>query len=176
MRRRSEGGRIRGVLLHKLMEELVTGELEEIRDAVTTRAKVLLDQLVGPTSAGNRLDPEELANTALRTIQLPEIESFRTTLTAEVPIYGAAPGSPDRLIGGRADAVARAEDGSRVVFDWKSDIAPKEADRAAYRQQLGQYLHVIGAQHGAVVYMTLGSVDWVSVSAATVRPWLPERT
>jgi CRISPR-associated exonuclease Cas4 len=158
-----EGGRMRGVLLHKLMEELVTGELEEIVDAATSRARLLLDQLVGPTP-GNRPDPEELANTALRTIQLPEIEPFRTTLTAEVPIYGAAPGGPDRLIGGRADAVARAEDGSRVVFDWKSDIAPKEADRAAYRQQLGQYLHVIGAQRAAVVYMTSGRLDWITAS------------
>jgi CRISPR-associated exonuclease Cas4 len=159
-----EGSRMRGVLLHKLMEELVTGELEEVGDAVTSRARLLLDQLIEPDGPGHPPDPEELANTALRTIQLPEIKPFRKSLTAEMPIYGASPANPDHLIGGRADAVAQAEDGSRVVFDWKSDIAPMDADRAAYRQQIGQYLHVIGARRGAVVYMTSGRVDWVSAS------------
>jgi CRISPR-associated exonuclease Cas4 len=158
------GSRMRGVLLHKLMEELVTGELEEIGDAVTSRARLLLDQLIEPNSLGNPPEPEELANTALETIQLPEIKPFRKTLTAEMPIYGAAPTNPDHLIGGRADAVAQAEEGSRIVFDWKSDIAPKDEDRAAHRQQIGQYLQVTGARRGAVVYMTSGRVDWVSAS------------
>jgi hypothetical protein len=40
----------------------------------------------------------------------------------------------------------------KVVFDWKSDVAPLDADGGAYRQQLGQYLHVLGAQRGAIVY------------------------
>ena len=97
-----------------------------------------------------------MASTALRTLPLPEIKPFRDRLTAEVPIYGAAPTGSNRLIAGRADAVARTEDGSMVVFDWKSDVAPKDAERAAYRQQLGQYLHVTGARRGAVVYMTTG--------------------
>ena len=95
--------------------------------------------------SGASLDAGELATTALNTFRLPEIKPFRKTLTAEVPIYGAAPTSPDHLIAGRPDAISQAEDGSSVVFDWKSDLALKEADRA-YRQQLGQYLHVIGAR------------------------------
>ena len=66
------------------------------------------------------------------------------------------------MIAGRADAISQAEDGSTVVFDWKSDVTPREADRATYRQQLGQYLHAIGAKRGAVVYMTSGRVDWIS--------------
>lgn len=159
-----EGGRMRGILLHKLMEELVTGELEESLEAVASRAALLLEQLVAASSPGNPPAPEELAHTALRTLQLPEITPFRNTLTAEVPIYGAASTSPDQLIVGRADAVAQSIDGSKVVFDWKSDTAPKEAERAAYRQQLGQYLHVIGARRGAVVYMTSGRLDWITAS------------
>jgi hypothetical protein len=46
------------------------------------------------------------------------------------------------LADGRADAIAWAEDGSHVVFDRKSDVAPKYADRVSYKQQLAQYLHV----------------------------------
>jgi CRISPR-associated exonuclease Cas4 len=68
------------------------------------------------------------------------------------------------LIAGRADALAKSGDESVVAFDWKSDVAPKDADRSAYRQQLGQYLHVIGARRGAVVYMTSGRIEWITSS------------
>jgi CRISPR-associated exonuclease Cas4 len=140
----------------------VTGELEESLHDVTSRAKFLLDQLVGARFPGDPPDADELATTALRTLKLPEIKPYRNSLTAEVPIYGAAPTRPNQLIAGRADAVAQSEDGGTVVFDWKSDIAPKDAERAAYRHQLGQYLHVIGARRGAVVYMTSGRLDWIT--------------
>ena len=159
-----EGGRLRGVILHKLMEELLTGELEESPRPVTSRAGLLLEQLAAESSHGNPPEAKELANTALRTLQLPEIKPFRNQFTAELPIYGAVPGSPDHLIAGRADAFAQSEDGTKLVFDWKSDVAPKAAERAAYRRQLGQYLHALGAERGAVVYMTSGRVDWITPS------------
>ena len=157
-----EGGRVRGILLHKLMEELVTGELDETVEMVIARAALLRDQLRSQSSFGAGPDPMELATTALRTLQLPDIKPYRARLVAELPIYGIAPASSDQLIVGRADAVADSEDGGKIAFDWKSDIAPKETDRAAYRQQLGQYLHVIGARRGAIVYMTSGRVDWIA--------------
>jgi CRISPR-associated exonuclease Cas4 len=77
----------------------------------------------------------------------------------EVPIYGVAPARIDGMVAGRADAVARADNGDLGVFDWKSDVAPSDTTRLAYREQLGWYLHVLGAKHGAVVYMTSGHVD-----------------
>jgi CRISPR-associated exonuclease Cas4 len=157
-----EGGRVRGILLHKLMEELITGELDENTDTVNARAALLRDQLCPPASSGPSPDATELATTALRTLQLPNIKPYRARLVAEFPIYGIAPASSDQLIVGRADAVADDEDGGKIAFDWKSDIAPKEADQTAYRRQLGQYLHVIGARRGAIVYMTSGRVDWIS--------------
>jgi CRISPR-associated exonuclease Cas4 len=155
-----EGSRLRGVILHKLMEELITGELEENLDVAISRARQLLEQLASPSHGRSAPDPDELANTALRTLRLPEIEPFRSRLTAEIPIYGTTSTGSNRLIAGRADALAKSHDESVVAFDWKSDVAPKDADRSAYRQQLGQYLHVIGARRGAVVYMTSGEVDW----------------
>lgn len=158
------GGRIRGILLHKLMEELLTGELEEDLEAVTLRARILRDQLASGSSPDNPLDVDELANTALRTLQLPDIEPFRDRLVAEVPIHGVAPAGPYDLIAGRADAMAKIPDGNKVVFDWKSDVSPENSERSIYRQQLAQYLHAIGAQRGAVVYMTTGHVDWVLAS------------
>jgi CRISPR-associated exonuclease Cas4 len=42
------GGRLRGVVLHKLMEEFATGELAGAIDVVRLRAALLLDQLMIP--------------------------------------------------------------------------------------------------------------------------------
>lgn len=157
-----EGGRIRGILLHKLMEELVTGELVESSEDVASRAAQLRDQLFS-VSPSTTVDAEELAATVLKTIRLPELKPFRSGLMAEVPIHAVAAAGADHLIVGRADAIARTEDGDTVAFDWKSDVAPKDTDRSAYRQQLAQYLYAIGARKGAVVYMTSGRLDWVTL-------------
>jgi CRISPR-associated exonuclease Cas4 len=157
-----ESSRLRGVILHKLMEELLTGELDAVTDAAKRRASLLCDQLASAVAPSTSLDPEELASTALRTLALPELKSFCNQLIPEVPIYGTASNGIDEFIAGRADAIAWAEDGSKVVLDWKSDVAPKDAERAAYAQQLGQYLHVFDAKRGGVVYMTSGHIDWIS--------------
>jgi CRISPR-associated exonuclease Cas4 len=157
-----EGSRVRGIILHKLMEELLIGELDVAPDAVRGRARLLRDQLASAANPNSSPDPEELANTALRTLTLRELELFRDKLIPEVPIYGTASQVMDELIAGRADAVALLQEGRKVVFDWKSDVNPSDAERVAYRQQLHQYLHVVGARCGAIVYMTSGHVDWIT--------------
>lgn len=97
-------------------------------------------------------------------------EPFRSRLVAEVPIYAVAPTGPEHLIAGQVDAIAEADDGYQVVFDWKSDVAPNDADRMAYRQQLAQYIHATGAQRGAIVYMTSGRVDWITHAGSSGTP------
>jgi len=159
-----EGSRIRGVILHKVMEELLNGEIRATLDAVSYRARALLDQLAPLAHSTPLPDTQEMASTALRTLALPELEPFHTRLVPEVPIYGMISENAVDLVAGRADAVGWAEDTGKVVIDWKSDVAPKEEERTAYRHQLGQYLHAIGAQRGAIVYMTSGRVDWVTVA------------
>ncbi|MEY9283088.1 ATP-dependent exoDNAse (exonuclease V) beta subunit [Bradyrhizobium yuanmingense] len=157
-----EGGRIRGILLHKLMEELISGELEENPESATARSLELRRQLTSISPTDANLDGHELAATALKTLRLPDISRYRGKMVAEVPIYGTAASSDD-LIGGRADAVAH-DDGGRIVFDWKSDVAPKEAEFSTYRRQLVQYLRATGSTRGAIVYMTSGQVDWVTLA------------
>jgi CRISPR-associated exonuclease Cas4 len=159
------GSRMRGVILHKLMEELLTEELEGTSHTVKERARSLCDQLAPTVAQGASPEPEELASTALRTLALLELKPFRDRLVPEVPIFGLSSTGIHELIAGRADAVAWAEDGGKVAFDWKSDVAPSDADRTAYAHQLGHYLHVLGAKRGGVVYMTSGHIDWV-----TTRP------
>lgn len=151
-------GRLRGILLHKLMEELLTGELSEDDGQVTDRADVLLGQLVTDKTAVAAPDPAELAVTALRTLRLPEIAELRPNLVPELTIWSEHKGD---LISGRADATAYTGDAPAAVLDWKSDIAPSAQDRARYTAQLQDYMMATGAPRGAVVYMSLGEVEWV---------------
>ena len=153
------GGAIRGVILHKLMEEFVTGELNVDPEIVRERSRRLLQELSGAITVG--LDINELAETALRTWSLPELADHRAELVAEVPVYGRLAGEHQRLIAGRADAVSYQSGKPGIVFDWKSDIAPDAAARETHANQLGQYVHVLGAERGAVVYMTSAQVRWV---------------
>ena len=153
------GGAIRGVILHKLMEEFVTGELNVDPEIVRERSRRLLQELSGAITGG--LDINELAETALRTWSLPELADHRAELVAEVPVYGRLAGEHQRLIAGRADAVSYRSGKPGIVFDWKSDIAPDAAARETHANQLGQYVHVLGAERGAVVYMTSAQVRWV---------------
>jgi CRISPR-associated exonuclease Cas4 len=62
------GGNLRGVILHKLMEELMTGESPNSIDGVIQRAKLLIHQLAVPGAEDMpRPNAEELGATALRT-------------------------------------------------------------------------------------------------------------
>ena len=81
------GGRLRGILLHKLMEELLTGELLEEGPAIAARAKVLADQLIGGQGDQPRptLDAEEAAATAMRTLKLPDIAPNSTRSRPRAP-------------------------------------------------------------------------------------------
>ena len=48
-----------------------------------------------------------------------------------------------------------------IVFDWKSDVLPQPATRATYAHQLGKYVKVLGAERGAIVYMSTGQIQWL---------------
>jgi CRISPR-associated exonuclease Cas4 len=156
------GSTIRGAVLHKLIEEILTGEIAEAASVVEARAAVLLVQL-GPPEAGAPPDPAEMAATALRTLSLPGIAEHRGTLVPEMALYGARD-TGEILMAGRADAIAVTSGRSVVVFDWKSDVAPSAADRQAYAGQLLEYMEAVGASRGAVVYLTLGELDWIDGS------------
>jgi hypothetical protein len=157
------GGRLRGILLHKLMEEFLTGELTEDEASAQARARILLGELVSVQglAEGTAPDPDEAAKTALMTLQLPDVRSLRSAMMGELPIWASqAVGS---VLAGRADAVAVDNNGKiTAVFDWKSDVAPSSADRIQHAGQLSDYLSATGAQRGAVVYMTLGETVWVT--------------
>ncbi|WP_420738121.1 UvrD-helicase domain-containing protein [Bradyrhizobium japonicum] len=155
-------GALRGAILHKLMEELLTGELECLLDAATRRAAELLAQLrSADETAVETPDPIEMAETALRTLALPELAPFLAQLVPEVPLWAA---NPPRFLAGRADAAAVEGERIALVIDWKSDVNPAAAAHSAHVAQLHDYLRVAGAERGAIVYMSAAQVFWVEPS------------
>jgi len=157
------GSAVRGAVLHKLIEEILTGEIEEAASDLQTRATNLLAQLA-PPEVQALPDPAEMATTALRTLSLPGVAEYRGALIPEMALYSAR-GVGAILMAGRADAVAVADGRPIVVFDWKSDVAPTSADRQTYAGQLLEYVEAVGAPRGAVVYLTLRELDWIDGKA-----------
>lgn len=152
-------GAARGIILHKLIEELLTGELPSNKEAAAVRAGVLLSQLVSAADDVRPLPaPTEMAETSLRTLALPEIAALKPYLVPELAIW-AARGT--HLVAGRADALAIRDDKIEVAIDWKSDINPTASIRTAYRGQLRDYIEATGAECGALVFLSLGEVVWV---------------
>jgi CRISPR-associated exonuclease Cas4 len=158
------GGRLRGLVLHKLMEEVIEEGLTADAAVLAARAAVLGSQLLAPGESDESVeDVGELSQTVLRTLALPDIAELLPRLRAELPIYalvgedGAA-----QPMAGRVDAVALASDGALdAVIDWKSDIAPGSQQMADHVDQVRLYLAATGAPRGALVYMSLGRVRWV---------------
>jgi ATP-dependent exoDNAse (exonuclease V) beta subunit len=85
-----QGGRERGLVIHKLFEEVLTGETASDLSALTARAADLV-RAIGRepgTDAMSGLLPEEMAGAVAKTLQLPEIAALRPRLLAEFPVYG----------------------------------------------------------------------------------------
>ena len=159
------GGRERGLVLHKLIEEVLTGESTEDGAALRTRARELLGQLGFPDVEDPTVGPcsGEMTEALQRALQLPEVVALRPRLVPELHVYAAM--FADRtvtLTAGVADAVAIDERGCiEAVVDWKSDVAPAPVQIDIYRGQLLDYLAATGAGRGLIVFVTSGRVERV---------------
>ena len=87
---------MRGLLLHKLLEEVLTGELvEEVGRFATAPASLIAELVLDPDN--DRLpDADEIAAVAWRTLQLPDIAALRERLVAEWPVYALLEGRSNR--------------------------------------------------------------------------------
>lgn len=163
-----QGGRERGLVMHKLFEEVLTGEADDDPGRLCKRASELIEQIAGGYKGNPReLWAAEIAGCVVRTLQLPEIAKLRSGLVAEYAVYGAEQGMEAELItAGVADAIFFAEDGTpHTVIDWKSDVAPTDTTLLHYQAQVGNYLAMTGAKRGLIVLATSGQVIEVSSSA-----------
>ena len=88
-----QGGRERGLILHKLFEEVLTGETEDDKVALTERARALITAIGKPVvdDAAQGLSPDELAGCVTRALTLSEIAEIRLrpVLSAATSALGA---------------------------------------------------------------------------------------
>lgn len=156
-----QGGRDRGLVMHKLFEEVLTGETDDAASALCTRSAELIEQLgAGLPSDPRGLSATEIAGCVERTLRLPDIARVRANLVPEYSVYGALHAGPEELVtAGIADAISFTGDGQPdVVIDWKSDVDPSAATLLHYQAQVGNYLAVTGARLGLVVLATSGRI------------------
>ena len=85
------GGRARGLVVHKLLEEALTGETGEDTETLESRARTLLSEL-GVTEAGRAEDgphAPELATSVRRALGIPEVAALRPRLLPEMTVFSA---------------------------------------------------------------------------------------
>ncbi len=166
-----QGGRARGLILHKLLEEVLTGETADEPTSLTERARLLIGAFGQPAvdDPAQGLSPVELAACVSRTLLLPEIVELRPTLTPELPVYASMVADGlEQATAGIADATSLGADGKpRVVVDWKSDVDPSGETIEHYRAQVRTYLDLTGAERGLIVLLTSGKVLTVMPSVAS---------
>jgi exodeoxyribonuclease-5 len=173
-----QGGRERGLVIHKLLEEVLTGETEDHRAALIERANTLIQALGLPVPAdpAKGLSDAEIAGCVERTLHLPQIAALRPTLLPEFPVYASdLLDGEERATAGVTDATSFAVDGKpTVVVDWKSDVDPAPETLEHYRIQVGNYLRTTGAELGLIVFVTSGTVLSVHAPGGAQAP--PART
>ena len=125
------------------------------------RARELFTELVlGSIMVSPLPDADEIAATAWRTLQLPEIAAHARPARpgmADLHFECRSRQSPTALAG-RIDAIAYDNERPEIVVDWKSDIDPSERDMRERTGQMEEYLRATGAPRGALVYMTRAGV------------------
>jgi ATP-dependent exoDNAse (exonuclease V) beta subunit len=166
-----QGGRERGLILHKLFEEVLTGETVDDTPALTERALTLISSIGKPAVAdpAKGLSAVELATCVSLTLASPEIAKLRQTLVPEFAVYGSdTVGADEQITVGIADAIGFDSEGMpRVVVDWKSDVDPTSETVDHYRAQVRRYLEVTGTAMGLIVFVTTGRVLTVSSPPAS---------
>jgi len=161
-----KGGRERGLVIHKLLEEVLTGETKDEAKELEERARTLLRELgvAEAKSANVGAHGPEIASSVLRTLHLDEIKALRSRLVAEVTVFSAhVEDATTTYVGGVADALALTVEGTiDAVVDWKSDVDPDSATLDLYRAQVRDYLRAAGAKSGLIVFVTNGRVENIS--------------
>lgn len=156
------GSSTRGTILHKLIEEVLTGEAGDTQTDLETRAAELIRQVGQEPAADPKLgiSAVELTVTVLRTLALPDVAALRPRLVPELPLFGSETREGEEiLLSGQADAIALDDAGAiDAVVDWKSDVAPNSSSVGHYMQQIGEYRKQTKAKRALLVFMTSGQV------------------
>lgn len=156
-----DGGAERGVILHKLMEEILNGETGTDFDELKKRAETLCRQFLSASGKEVRdLIPDELARTVLRTLDIPLVADLRHRLLPEVATVGSwVRGDEETVMYGLMDATAIMPDGTiDVAIDWKGDVRPNASTIRKYISQVTDYIETSEIERGFIVFMTTGQL------------------
>ena len=161
-----QGGPTRGLILHKLMEEILNKEIAPEETSIRERAQALLVQLEQKdhTNPAHGLSSQEMTQAIMRVIHLPEVSHeisyWIDTLIPEFPVYDSAFESESmNLTAGIADAVQIDASGNITrIIDWKSDVSPTQQQRENHLSQIKDYMRATCAKEGHVVYLTTGEI------------------
>lgn len=162
-----QGGRERGLVMHKLLEEVLTGETDESEAALAERARILITELglIPKENAKDGCSPAELAKLVRRALAIQEVAEVRARLVPECHVYGFRAGAAEDIVTyGIADAIAYDGAQAQLIVDWKSDVEPSEAVVRTYCEQVADYLATTGLNDGLVVFATSGKVVRVRLS------------
>ncbi len=169
-----QGSRERGLILHKLMEEVLTGETFDNLGSLAQRAKELIVQFgrTAVSDAATGLSAEELASCIDKTLKLDPIAAMRDELIAEFPVFAShTADGHEYATSGIADALTLTSEGKPgTIVDWKSDVAPDALSLEHYRGQVQAYLDMTGAERGMIVLMTRAEIIEVSPSSVGSTP------
>ena len=157
-----QGSRERGLVIHKILEEVLTGETGEGMQPLADRATVLIGMLGLAPKAGPC--PSEIAACITRTLTLKEVAPLRAKLQPEFSVLASLIADDVECVtAGIADAVSLSTDGTpTVIIDWKSDVEPATETIDRYRGQVHSYLKATGADLGMIIFVTSGAVVRVS--------------
>jgi ATP-dependent exoDNAse (exonuclease V) beta subunit len=155
-----QGGRERGLVIHKLFEEVLTGETTDDLASLIRRADELIRSMGSEPAADASigLSPTEIAGCVDRGLSVPQIAKVRDSLVPEFPVYSSSVSGPvETITSGIADAIAIDENRSPVlVVDWKSDVSIAAETLDHYRAQVRSYLETVGTPRGLIVFVTSG--------------------
>ena len=160
------GSRLRGIVVHKLMEEVLSGEVSEEPLILENRAAELIGQIGGMIQDEEAPEATEVASVVQKTLVLPFVRQYRTQIVPEFAIFASKEGVDGRetAIAGFADAVVMSETGRvQIVIDWKSDVVIHDTARRHYQAQVREYCSALDCSRAAIVYVTPGLVEEVSI-------------
>lgn len=156
-----QGSAERGIVMHKLMEEILTGELKDNEPEVENRARELIQQMIAfKEDEIKDMDARVMAKEIMQTLALPQIASIRHRLVPEVATSSSY--ENDKIEGvtfGIMDAADISDRGEiETVIDWKSDRSPTAAIIEFYRDQMSDYMKMNSAKRGLIVFMASGKI------------------
>ena len=151
-------GIIRGLIIHKLIEEILTGETKW--DQLQQRSDLLIKQIhdsmdIQPPIS---IDSHEVCHRIQRTLELPQIRPLLDSLIPECPVYNLlTDDNATSVVAGIADALNFSPDGTpQLIIDWKSGQMESH-----HEQQIGAYMNATGIERGLLVYIDLAQVKEV---------------